>query len=221
MPPTPRDYVYSVEYSQGWSSTTSTGTFHASDGRLRGPIRIDPSNRWHFVWEGTGEHYFFNGTTAYWLIGWRDDQVIESSIDRLHRSKINRIRVTVAGRCSVFYGEPGLCAASWASFIAPWPNATGVRSLHVPGRAGQRYGFGLGRGVFDTMAVLGMSEDIYHPGFDYSRFQVSFWQKFERALRFARDRDVIFSLVLDMNDSRVHPAQGSADEHRFIRYAVA
>ena len=77
MPPAPGDYVYSVEYRQGWSSTTSTGTFHASDGRLRGPIRIDPRNRWHFVWEGTGEHYFFNGTTAYWLIGWRDDQVIE------------------------------------------------------------------------------------------------------------------------------------------------
>src|SRR5262245_33664061 len=106
MPPTPGNYVYSVEYRQGWSSTTSTGTFHASDGRLRGPIRIDPRNRWHFVWEGTGEHYFFNGTTAYWLIGWRDDQVIESSIERLHRLKINRLRVTIAGRTSVFYGQP-------------------------------------------------------------------------------------------------------------------
>ena len=50
---------------------------------------------------------------------------------------------------------------------------------------------------------------------------MSYWQKFERAIRFARDRDVILSLVLDMNDSRVHPAAGSADERRFIRYAVA
>ena len=40
-------------------------------------------------------------------------------------------------------------------------------------------------------------------------------------LRFARDRDMIISLVLDMNDSRVHPAAGSDDEHRFIRYAIA
>ena len=221
MPPAPGDYVYSVDYRQGWSSTTSTGTFHASDGRLRGPIRIDPRNRWHFVWEGTGEHYFFNGTTAYWLIGWRDDQVIEFSIERLHRLKINRIRVTIAGRTSVFYGEPVMASGSWTSFIAPWPTATGVRYLHLLGRAGQRYGFGLGRGVFDSLATLGTPEDIYHPSFDYSRFQVAYWQKFERALRFARDRDVIFSLVLDMNDSRVHPAQGSADEHRFIQYAVA
>jgi hypothetical protein len=32
---------------------------------------------------------------------------------------------------------------------------------------------------------------------------------------------VIISLVLDMNDGHVHPVAGSADEYRFIRYAVA
>jgi Putative collagen-binding domain of a collagenase len=32
---------------------------------------------------------------------------------------------------------------------------------------------------------------------------------------------MIISVVLDMNDSGVHPAAGSEDEHRFIRYAVA
>ena len=32
---------------------------------------------------------------------------------------------------------------------------------------------------------------------------------------------MIFSLVLDMNDSRVHPAPDSENEHRFIRYAIA
>ena len=186
-----------------------------------GPIRVDPDNRWHFVWEGTAEHYFFNGTTAYWLMGWRDDRVIESSIERLHRLKINRIRVTVAGRTSLFYGEPVMVGQNWTSFLTPWPTARGVRALHLLGRAGQRYGLGVGRSLFDALADLGRADDIYHPGFDYGRFQVSYWQKFERALRFARDRDVIFSLVLDMNDSRVHPAPGSADERRFLRYAVA
>ena len=32
---------------------------------------------------------------------------------------------------------------------------------------------------------------------------------------------MIMSLVLDMNDSEVHPAAGGADEQRFIRYAVS
>ena len=153
-------------------------------------------------------------------MGWRDDQIIQSSIERLHRLKINRIRVTIAGRTNVYYGEPVMAGRNWTPFITPWPG-TGLRFLHLVGRLGQRLGNGIGRRSFDALAELGRAEDIYHPGFDYSRFQVSYWQKFERALRFARDRDVIFSLVLDMNDSRVHPAPGSENEHRFIRYAIA
>jgi len=221
MPPAPGDYRYSVEYRQGWSKTTSTGTFRVRDGRRRGPVRIDPANHWHFIWEGTGEHYFFNGTTAYWLLGWRDDKIIENSIERLHRLKINRVRVTIAGRTSLYYGEPVMSGKSWTPFITAWPAATGERYMHFAGRLGQIAGLGIGRGVFDALARQGMTEDIYHPGFDYRRFDVSYWQKFERALRYARDRDVVFSLVLDMNDSRTHPAAGSEDEHRFIRYAIA
>src|SRR5262249_38321487 len=150
-------------------------------------------------------------------IGWRDDEVIRASIDRLHRLGINRIRVTIAGRADRYFGEPVMPGESWTPYLPPWPASRGIRILHLLGHAGQRFGFGFGRSLFDPLAELGQTDDIYHPGFDYSRFQVSYWQKFERALRFARDRDVIFSLVLDMNDSHVHPASGSADEHRFIR----
>ena len=120
---------------------------------------------------------------------WRNDDVIAASIERLHRLKINRIRVTLSGRTSVFYGEPVMVGESWTSLITPWPAAD--------------------------------AKDIYHPGFDYRRFDLSYWRKFERALRFARDRDVIISVVLDMNDSVVHPLAGGEDELRFIKNAVA
>ncbi len=65
------------------------------------------------------------------------------------------------------------------------------------------------------------ASDLTHPDFDYSRFRLPYWEKFERMLRCARERDMIISLVLDMNDDPVHPAAGSEDEHRFIRYAIA
>jgi hypothetical protein len=188
MPPAAGDYKYFVEYHQGPGSRSSTGTFHASDGHRRGPIRVDPQYRWHFVWEGTGEHYFFNGTTAYWLVGWRDDNVIQAAIERLHRLKINRMRVTVAGRTNLFYGEPVMNGSNWTLFITPWPAQNAA--------------------------------DIFHPGFDYRRFDVAYWQKFDRTLRYARDKDMIISLVLDMNDGRVHPDAGSEDEYRFIHYAI-
>ena len=188
MPPVAGKYEYSVTYWQGRTSKIFTGTFRALDEHRRGPIRIDPKYPWHFIWEGTGEHYFFNGTTAYWLMGWRDDSVIQNSIERLQRLKINRVRVTVAGRTNLFYGEPVMNGPNWTLFITPWRAES--------------------------------PEDIYHPGFDYTRFDVAYWQKFERALRYARDRDVIISLVLDMNDGRVHPAAFSNDEYRFIHYAI-
>lgn len=189
MPPAPGDYRYRVEYRQGRATSTSTGTFRARDQHRRGPIRVDAEYPWHFIWEGTRQHYFFNGTTAYWLMGWSDERVIQSIIERFHQLRINRLRVTVAGRTSVFYGEPVMTDSNWTSYITPWPAQ--------------------------------QADDIFHPGFDYTRFDVGYWQKFERALRFARDRDMIISLVLDMRDSRVHPPAGSEDERRFLRYAVA
>ena len=195
MPPAPGDYRYFAQYRQGGASKTTIGEFHANDARRRGPVRVDAQYPWHFLWEGTGQHYFFNGTTAYWLMGWSADEVIQSSIQRLHDLTINRLRVTIAGRTDLFYGEPVMVSPRWAKglkwtvFLTPWPAK--------------------------------QAEDIFHPGFDYTRFDLSHWQKLDRALRFARDRDMVISLVLDMNDSRVHPSADGADERRFIRYAVA
>ncbi len=189
MPSAAGNYSYNITYRQGSFNRRYAGTFHAGDGHRRGPIRIDPQYRWHFIWEGTGEHYFFSGTTAYWLTGWREERIIRNSIDRLHRLKVNRIRVTVAGRSNLFFGEPVMIGDNYSNLPTPWPAER--------------------------------PNDFTHPGFDYARFDVPFWQKFERMLRYAREEDMIISVVLDMNDNKVHPAAGSEDERRFIRYAVA
>ena len=189
MPSAPGTYDYDVTYRQGAFTASHRGTFTATDGHRRGPIRVDAAHPWHFIWEGTGEHFFFNGTTAYFLLGWKDERIIRGAIDRLHRLKVNRLRVTIAGRENTFFGEPVMNGENFTTFPTPWPAR--------------------------------QADDLYHPDFDYTHFDLAYWRKFERALAFARDRDVIFSLVLDMNDNRVHPAAASEDEYRFIRYAVA
>ena len=189
MPPVAGDYRFDVEYRQGSGASRWSGSFQAADARRRGPIRVDANYPWHFVWEGTGEHYFFNGTTAYWLAGWTDEKVIAAALDRLHARKINRLRVTLSGRADKYYGEPVMVGQNWTFYVTPWPAK--------------------------------LAEDVYHPGFDYTRFYLPYWQKFERMVRLARDRDMVISVVLDMNDSRVHPAADSEDERRFLRYAVA
>lgn len=189
MPSKAGKYAFHVTLKDGTGTQSYSGTFTALDQHMRGPLRVDPAYPWHFLWEGTGEHYFFNGTTAYWLVGWTNEHTIDYSIDRLAALKVNRMRVTIAGRESSYFGEPVMTGPNWTFLLAAWPAAN--------------------------------ADDFSHPGFDYSRFNLPYWQKFDRMLKHARERNMVISLVLDMNDGAVHPAAGSEDEHRFIRYAIA
>lgn len=189
MPSSPGDYTYSAALSQGTFETKHSGAFRVVDGRRRGPVRVDRKYPWHFVWEGTGEHYFFNGTTAFWLVGWREERIIKSSIERLHRLKINRIRVLLSGAANILWGEPVMTGDNFTLCLRPW--------------------------------IAAAPEDFDHPGIDFTRFNVTYWQKWERMLRFARERDVIISVILDISTHQAQPAAGSEDERRYIRYAAA
>jgi hypothetical protein len=189
MPSRPGKHTYKVTFRQGDAERTHAGTFEATDGKRRGLLRVDKNHPWHFVWEGTGEHYFFSGNTAFLLMGWQDEKVIRDVLDRQHRLKVNRLRVLLAGgRSSSFWGEPIIPNDQFHAYLNPW--------------------------------IAERASDPTHPGFNYSRFNVEYWQKFERMLRHARDRGLIISVVLDWNDSRVHPVAASDDERRYFRYAA-
>jgi hypothetical protein len=190
MPSSPGEYNYSATYHQGDYGRTQTGTFRATNAHRRGIVRVDPKYPWHFIWEGTGEHYFLNGTTAFLMMGWTDEKVIQASIERLSRLKINRIRLLLAGRPSMsFWSEPIIPSGEFHVCLNPW--------------------------------VAEHPDSLDSPGFDYTRFNIPYWQKFERMLRFARDKDMTISVIMDWNDSKVHPAGESDDEKRYFRYAAA
>ncbi len=66
-------------------------------------------------------------------------------------------------------------------------------------------------------------DDISHPGFDLTRFNLDHWRKYERLLRYAREKDMIVSVIFFIG-GQVLPtpfAAGSADEDRYYRYGVA
>jgi hypothetical protein len=52
-------------------------------------------------------------------VGFRDEHIINYTIERLHRLKINRMRVTIAGRTSTFYGEPVMNGDEFSVFLSP------------------------------------------------------------------------------------------------------
>lgn len=189
MPMQPGDYQYSVRFRQGAFERTHRGTFRATGGRRKGILRVDPAYPWHFLWEGTGEHYFWHGTTAFLMMGW-DEDTIRGIIDRLGRLKVNRIRLMVAARTAAYWGEPVVPTRRFQPCLNPW-----VSPPHQP--------------------------DCMLPKVDFTRYDVEYWQKFERMLQYARDRDMTISAVMEWNDSRVHPVAGSQDDLRYWRYAVA
>lgn len=189
MPVAAGDYSFSVEYAEPGATNRFNGAFQAVAGRRRGPVRVDPKYPWHFIWEGTGEHYFFNGTTAFWLMGWREEHVIRSGIERLHSLKINRLRVLLDGAANIFWGEPVMTGENFNMAVRPWM----ARAPH----------------------------NFEQPGVDYARFDVSYWQKWERTLRFARDRDMIISVIMDISTHQAQAPAGSEEEKRYFRYAAS
>ncbi len=130
-PSSPGSYAYEIAYRQGTFEKSYRGTFRATDGRRRGPVRVDPAYPWHFIWEGTGEHYYFNGTTAFWLMGWRDERHIRYSIERLHQLKVNRIRTLLAGHANLFWGDAVMTGSGFTMALRPWP-AEAPESLDNP-----------------------------------------------------------------------------------------
>lgn len=191
MPDKVGRYSYSVTYRQASFQKSHKGTFRARDGKRRGILRVDNTYPWHFIWEGTGEHYFWNGTTTYYLMGWQDEAIIRRSIDRLQALKVNRLRVLLYGRNSHSWGEPVVPTDNFKRWLNPW--------------------------------VARRPDDVANPGFDLKRFNVVHWQKYERLLRHAREKDMAISVILFIG-AQVLPtpfAEGSEDEHRYYRYAVA
>lgn len=189
MPSVPGDYSYSIRYRQGEFEKKNEGEFRVAKSRRRGPIRVDAKFPWHFIWEGTGEHYFFNGTTAFWLMGWRDERIINESIERLHQLKIDRLRVLLAGAANIYWGEPVMTGENFTMMLRPW-KAQAPKS-------------------FDR------------PGIDFTRFDVGYWQRWERMLKFAGERDIIISVILDISTHKAQAAADSEDERRYFRYASA
>ncbi len=198
LPQVAGSHSYRLSFHSGGHELTHKGEFNVREGKRRGLVRVDRQHPFHFVWCGTGEHFFYNSTTAYWLLGWKDDAVIRESIDRLAKLRVNRIRVALNGRTEdgLRWKEPMVVSDdSFQYRLEPWPAA---RPL-----------------------------DIRNPGYDVSRFNLAHFRKAERMLAHARDRDLVVSLIfhLDGADAGVDPfgkaGMGGPDEQRYYRYCVA
>jgi|GEM_PF-4272748 len=197
MPTQPGEHTYSVAYRADGVETTHTGTFTARASRRKGLLRVDAEHPWHFVWQGTAEHYFWNGTTTYAMLGLRED-LIPAAIDRLARLKVNRIRAALYPprvKDGQAWHEPVYPSDEFSPITNPW--------------------------------VAARPESLSDPGFDVTRFNVEHWRKYERLLQHAREKDVVVSVIFYVDGARpgTEPfgkaRAGGDDEQRYYRYGAA
>ena len=126
-----------------------------------------------------------------------DDASIQQILARYDRLKVTRVRAALSGRVQDGH--------AWFENVLP---------------SGQ-FSFLLNPWEASNPA------SVENPGFDVTRFNVDYWQKWERILRCAREKDMAVSVVfyVDGGRSGVDPfgpkRMGGADEQRYYRYAVA
>lgn len=140
---------------------------------------------------------FFWNGTTAYFLAGCDDATIARSLDRLDQFKITRVRAALSGRV-----QDG---RAWFEDVKP----DAACSLLL------------------SPWVAKSPADVDQPGFDVTRFDVAYWQKWERLLRTARNKDLIVSVIFYVDGRRpgVDPfgatGMGGADEQRYYRYAIA
>jgi len=196
MPSIPGDYTYSVVFRSGDKEELSTGSFKAVGSNRKGVVRVDKNYPFHFIWEGTGEHFFWNGTTTYCLLGWHDDNTIFQIIDRLSSLKVNYLRVAINNRIDSVESEPLVKHTDKFTFtLNPWLSKI-------------------------TQAADKQESDV-------TRFNLDFWQHCEKAVAYARSKNVIISIIFYVDGYRegVDPFgkenSGNNDEKRYYQYTVS
>jgi hypothetical protein len=140
---------------------------------------------------------YFWNGTTAYWLAGWDDDTIRQNIDRLDQLKVTRIRAALDGRVTD--------GRAWFENVFPT----------------EKFSFRLEPWVARNPASL------EKPDFDVSRFNVAYWQKWERLLQHARSKDVVVSVIFYVDGSRpgVDPfgksGMGGADEQRYYRYAIA
>jgi hypothetical protein len=140
---------------------------------------------------------FFWNATTAYWLAGWDDDTLRAILDRLDLARITRLRAALAGRV-----ESG---RAWFEDVFPTNNFTFLLNPWV----------------------AQSPDSVEKPGHDVTRFNIPYWQKWDRLLRHARSRDLVVSVIFYVDGRRpgVDPfgpaAMGGPDEQRYYRYAIA
>lgn len=140
---------------------------------------------------------YFWNGTTAYWLAGWDDGNIRRILDRLDYLKVTRIRSALSGRVKD--------GRAWFENVYPT----------------EKFSFVLNPWVAKDPA------NVEIPDHDVTRFNVDYWQKWDRLLEYARSKDMIVSVIFYVDGCRPgadpfgKKLMGGSDEQRYYRYAIA
>jgi hypothetical protein len=201
-PPQEATYGWTIELRGPGLRRDFTGTLRCGKARGEGPVVVDPVRPQHFRFAGSGRPFYHLGITAYHLLDpSQDDAAVDRFIDYAADNGFNKIRFLLVGYPRDFDQK------------AREEDDHGVRDpVKTP-----NYGALAGR----VNALPAWAGEPHR--YDFTRFNVSHWQRVDRAIRRMRDKKIVAGVIVTIEKDGLPDEYGRLTEHelRLYRYAVS
>jgi len=204
-PVAPAAYRYEITVSWKGFKRILRGMFKAVPSRDPGPVVVDPRHPRHFVYAGSGRHFYHLGYTAYHLLDpAKTEADIEETLEKCRRNGFNKIRFLLTG-----YPRD-------SARPARRQDKTGRRRETNPWRL-PNYGVPPG-GILPLPAWPGTPHR-----YDFKRFNLAHWRRCDRVVRWALRRGIIATCIMTIEKQGLPKELGSLTEEEKLlyRYAVA
>jgi hypothetical protein len=195
-------YSYRIAYSDAAGTQTYAGKVQCVGSNEFRPVVVDPQHPKHFIHAQSDRHFYHVGLTAYHLLDpSQDDAMIRKTIEYAVHNGFNKIRFLLAG---------------YPSSMAP---ARTSRNTKAGLTTGPLRNYGAPDGTVNPLPVWVGEPHRY----DFSRFNIAYWEKVERAIRTMRDRGIVATVIFTIEKQNLPKEYGALTEaeYRFYRYGIA
>lgn len=197
------NYDYVINFTAGNFQRSFAGKITSAGISDKGPVIADPANPKKLIYSGTKEPFFHLGYTAYNLLdSSNDDPQVEATIKYCKENGFNKIRFLLSG------------------YPRDFDNRTSDDVDHgVPADPMKSLNYGALPG---KMHPLPTWEGNAH-NYDFTRFNVAFWQKVDKAVKLMRENGIIATCIFMIEKQNLPREIGSLseNEYRLYRFGVA
>ncbi len=194
------EYRFSLKTSFD-SGKEYTGSFVTTKAQGMETVVVNPENPKHFQFALSRQPFYHMGLTAYHLLDpSNNEEQIEELLDYCTRYGFNKIRFLLTG----------------------YPRDTDTRKKSeytLQGDPWKLPNYGAPPGEVNPLpAWLGQPHK-----YDFTRFNVAYWQKVDYAVRAMRERGIIATCIITIEKQNLPKEYGTFTEHekQLYRYAVA